>query len=204
MYSKATSSIESLRKPISRVASAAVIALALLTIPESFDTIFGESMEIFGFASLIVAALGRVWCSIYISGRKDKILCVDGPYQLSRNPLYFFSFLGVVGFSLALQSISILALASLGYLIYYRFVIRSEESRLLSIFGPRYAAYCESTPRFFPALRIPARIDSYSINPRIIERALKEVVWFLFAILAIEVVELIHAKGYLIMLKLPF
>ncbi len=160
-------------------------------------------MEIAGFALLIIAALGRVWCSIYISGRKDRVLCVDGPYQLTRNPLYFFSFLGIIGFAMALQSVLILLVASGAYLAYYRYVIRSEESRLASIFGASYVSYCTATPRFFPAFKTPDRIESYSINPRIVERALKEVVWFLFAILAIEVVEMIHAKGHLVLLKLP-
>ncbi|MCC6416272.1 MAG: isoprenylcysteine carboxylmethyltransferase family protein [Opitutaceae bacterium] len=181
-----------------------MIAFALLTIPQTFDTLVGESMEITGFAFLIVAALGRVWCSIYISGRKDKVLCVDGPYQLSRNPLYFFSFLGVIGFSLALQSLIILGITSFIYLFYYRYIIRSEELRLISLFGTNYIAYCDATPRFFPALRAPNKIELYPINPKIIERALKEVVWFLFAILAIEVVEVIHAKGHLVLLTLPF
>lgn len=204
MHSQAISPIESLRKPISRAASAIVIAVLLLTIPRGFETNIGEVMEVSGFGFLILAALGRVWCSIYISGRKDKVLCVDGPYHLCRNPLYFFSLLGVIGVSLSFQSLSLLLVSSLCFLVYYYFVIRSEESRLESIFGSSYVAYRESTPRFFPALRSVSRIDSYLVSPIIIERALKEVVWFLFVILAVEVIEVIHAKGYLVVVTLPF
>ena len=204
MYSKSTSPIESLRKPVSRAVAAVLISLALLTIPQTFDSLLGESMEIAGFAFLIIAALGRVWCSIYISGRKDKVLCVDGPYELTRNPLYFFSFLGVMGVSLALQSISILMVASTLYLAYCRFVIKSEEVRLRSIFGPTYEQYCKETPRIFPKLQMTTRVESYAISPRIIERSLKEVVWFLFAILVVEVVEVVHAKGYLVVFTMPF
>lgn len=48
--------------------------------------------EVLSFVFLLVAALGRVWTSAYISGRKNHELVVNGPYSLTRNPLYFFSF----------------------------------------------------------------------------------------------------------------
>ncbi len=204
MSNPATVTIESLRKPLSRGAAAALLALVVFTVPATFESNWGEAMEITGFGLLILAAIGRVWCSIYISGRKNKELCTQGPYQLTRNPLYFFSFVGVIGFAVATQSMVLVMLAAVIYLLYYEFVIRSEEARLSSLFGERYDAYCESTPRFFPALRPLTGTDTYSVNPAIIEKALKEVVWFLFAIVALEIVELVHAKGYLVWAVLPF
>jgi hypothetical protein len=32
-----------------------------------------------------VASLGRMWCSLYIAGSKDKELITNGPYSLCRN-----------------------------------------------------------------------------------------------------------------------
>lgn len=44
-----------------------------------------------------VATVGRLWCSLYISGHENSELITTGPYSLSRNPLYFFSLPGFAG-----------------------------------------------------------------------------------------------------------
>jgi protein-S-isoprenylcysteine O-methyltransferase Ste14 len=184
--------------------AAIFILVSLLTLPRAFGTVFGEVLVLCGYSLLIAAALGRVWCAIYISGRKDRELCQEGPYSLSRNPLYFFSLLGAVGFFAALANLAFAVAAAVVYLGYYRYVIRSEEQRLAQLFGTAYETYSQRTPRFFPALRAPQGIDSYTIRPKIIERALKEVVWFLLVIVFAEALESIHEAGYLVMFRLPF
>ena len=57
-------------------------------------------------ALLLVATamLGRIWCSVFIAGRKDTRLVVDGPYALCRHPLYGLSLLGGAGLGLATHS----------------------------------------------------------------------------------------------------
>lgn len=76
-----------------------------------------------------VAAAGRLWCSFYIAGRKNRTLVTDGPYSLCRNPLYLFSLLGATGAVMAAGMFSVtLALAAL-FMLYYRPVIRAEEIR---------------------------------------------------------------------------
>lgn len=204
IHAKSSSSIEVFRKLTSRVVAALFLSLALFAVPPKLGGMTGWGMEMAGYLLLIVAALGRVWCALYISGRKDRILCEDGPYSLTRNPLYFFSFLGLVGFAIALGSFALAAAVALVYLGYYRYVIHSEETRLGEIFGGDYVAYLASTPRFFPALRRPSTPASLTVNPRIIERALKEIVWFLFAIVFIEVLEEIHQAGHLVWWQLPW
>lgn len=196
--------MERLRMPASRLAAGTVALVALFTVPRHFESVFGELMELTGFVLLILAALGRIWCSIYISGRKDHILCTEGPYSISRNPLYFFSFLGVIGFALALQSLLILLISVPLYLAYYHFVMKGEAFRLNQMFGASYVAYINSTPRFFPAFRPIKPIESYVINPRVIERGMKEVVWFPLAIILIDALALIHSSGYMIFTQLPF
>ncbi len=187
----------------SKAVALLVILFAVLTVPRNFDSVYGEVMELSGFGLLIVAAIGRIWCSIYISGRKDRELCTEGPYSLSRNPLYFFSFVGVIGFSVALQSLLLVAVSVTVFLLAYRFVILGEEKRLYSLFGESYAAYQRSTPRFFPALRRPACVECQLVKPRIIEKSLMEVIWFMFTIIGIEIIESIHESGHAILWHSP-
>jgi len=184
------------RKPISWVLAVGVILGALFTSSVFHGTTLGEWMEMAGFVLLMVAALGRVWCALYIAGRKNQVLCTSGPYALSRNPLYFFSLIGVVGFGVALQSGIATVVLCAAFGLYYWFVIRDEERRLAQLFGADYTRYAAEVPRFFPKLAKPERIESYVVAPKVLERALTEVFWFLFAIVILEGLELVHSVGY--------
>jgi len=189
-------SFEQWRKPVSRVLALGVIVGALFTTSAFNGTTVGEWMEMSGFVLLMLAALGRIWCALYIAGRKNAVLCTSGPYALSRNPLYFFSLVGVVGFGVALQSAIATAVLCGAFGAYYWFVIRDEEQRLAQLFGADYASYVATVPRFFPKLAKPERIESYVVAPKVLERALTEVFWFLFAIVILELLELLHGAGY--------
>jgi protein-S-isoprenylcysteine O-methyltransferase Ste14 len=203
-FSKKTSKIEKLRMPLSRVFAVIGSFFCVTFISKIHGTLLGESIESVGFLLLMVSSVGRIWCSIYISGRKDRELCSEGPYSICRNPLYFCSFLGAIGFGLALQSFVIAAVLALSFLILYQFIIRSEESRLIHLFGPSFENYIKTVPRFFPAWRKPTTVDSLVVRPRIVERSMREVVWFLFVIIIVEVLEIIHNMGYLKLGTIPF
>jgi len=205
MTKKSNSTIERLRKPLSRMIALMLILLALLTVPMNFEDGLHEALEIFGYLLLITAGLGRIWCSIYIAGRKDKILCTDGPYSLCRNPLYLFSFIGVVGAFLALQSILLALITSTLFLLYYHFVIRSEERRLLEIFKVSFSEYISTTPRFLPKFSsYQSSVAERITSTKVIERGLREVVWFFVAIALIDTIEMIHSQGFMILATLPF
>ena len=112
-----------------------------------------------------IAALGRMWCSLYIAGYKNDRLVMDGPYSATRNPLYFFSFLGVVGFGLCTGTVTIPA-AMIGlFAIYYPFVIATEEKRLEGRHGQAYLDYRKAVPAFFPRLRDLVRVDAGRAGP---------------------------------------
>ncbi len=198
------SMIENLRIPVSRLLAAIVIVLAIISVPVGFENLFHESLEMIGYLLLIIGGLGRIWCSIYISVKKDTILCTDGPYSMCRNPLYFFSFIGVLGVLLAMQSLILCLIGAALFLTYYYFVIQSEEQRLRIVFGQEFAEYCESTSRFFPTISKLQRTEySNKTSLRNIERCIGDVFWFFSAIILIDILEAVHHQGYLILTTLP-
>ncbi len=141
----------------------------------------------------------------YIVGRKNRELCQFGPYSLTRNPLYFFSFLGVLGFALALQQVMLGAVAGVGFLLYYRGVIRGEERILHSLHGRAFQAYCERVPRFWPRWAMPTEAgESLVLHVQPFLRGLREVFWFLAAIIFAEAIEWAHVNQFWNAWTLPF
>lgn len=185
-------SIERWRK----VASVAVVAafLVVLLFTESSASVSRSLIpEIVGLLLVIVAALGRVWCAIYIAGRKNSELCQDGPYSLCRNPLYLCTFFWVIGVALIARLGCLAAVLALPFWIYHHFVIRSEERRLRFLFGDEFTRYTATVPRIIPRLHGFSSRAAITVDPRRMARVLGEVAWFLLALIALEVIE--HVRG---------
>lgn len=110
-------------------------------------------------AGLLVALAGaavRTWAAGHI--RKREALAVTGPYALTRNPLYFGSFLMGCG-ALVMGRNPWLALPLVAFAVpVYGAVIGREERLLAGIFGEAYAEYTREVPRFFPRLRAPGGV----------------------------------------------
>ncbi|MES2468257.1 MAG: isoprenylcysteine carboxylmethyltransferase family protein [Verrucomicrobiota bacterium] len=136
------------------------------------------------------AAVGRLWCSLYIAGYKKSCLVTDGPYAMCRNPLYFFSMLGTLGVALMTHTFTIPLLALISFAIYYPYVIRAEEEDLTKIHGAPFEAYRSRTPAFFPRWSLLKEPDTYQVKPRVFRNHMGSAVWF---ILAIGVIALLHA-----------
>ncbi len=197
-------SVERARKPLSFAFAAFYVLGLIFTLPGQFESVAYEIMEMIGYGMLITAALGRIWATLYIGGRKNRELCCDGPYSLTRNPLYLFTFLGVVGIGIAAQNPLFATVAAVAFLGLHRFVIAIEEQRLEQLFGAAFRSYCLAVPRFFPRFRRPSRPDQITLVPRFFERGLTEVVWFLVAIVAVEVLESLHHSHAWRVYPLPF
>ena len=99
-----------------------------------------------------MGSLGRMWCSLYIGGRKTKSLVTEGPYSICRNPLYFFSLIGMVGVGFASETFLIPGILAAAFAAYYPFVIKAEEAHLLAAHGPQFEQYRRAVPTFFPRL----------------------------------------------------
>lgn len=130
----------------------AVIFLAVLAcVPfvSSWSALGGEmheTIETIGRGLIAFCILGRAWCSLYIGGRKTKELTTYGPYSISRNPLYMFSFIGAAG--AGAQSGSIIVALFFAIIAFFIFlpVILLEEKALHQVFGASYATYVQETP----------------------------------------------------------
>ncbi len=144
----------------------------------------------FGAAGILLAALvltsaaavGRLWCSLYIAGYKKSCLVTDGPYAMCRNPLYFFSMLGAVGVAILTNTITIPLLVLVSFAIYYPNVIRAEEGDLTRIHGATFETYRNQTPAFFPRWSALKEPETYQVKPRVFRNHMGSAVWFIIAI----------------------
>ena len=56
------------------------------------DTLLDFCMSLMGWLCFMLYLTFRIWATMYIGSRKDKLLQDQGPYSISRNPLYLGSF----------------------------------------------------------------------------------------------------------------
>lgn len=167
-------------------AVAAGLALLLLISETGWHAISvtaAHAVSVFGIVLAMTGAIGRLWCSGYISGNKNRRLVTDGPYSLCRNPLYFFSFVGAVGVGLTTETATIPLVLTLAFALYYPAVIRSEEARLAELHGDAFTAYRRTVPRFWPSLAHYREPERAEISLIAFRRSLTEVVWFVAAAL---------------------
>ena len=154
----------------------------------------------FGFFLVLAGVLGRVWSSLYIEGNKTNNLITKGIYALTRNPLYFFSFLLLSGYCLVIKSIIIAGISALIWILIYPKTIKHEEEKLLKIHKDDYLEYYKGTPKIIPKLSLfnkaekKHRID-ISINN--IERVLVESFGFLLFFEIIRILSYMHYSGVL-------
>ncbi len=144
-----------------------------------------------------IATVGRLWCSLYISGYKDNQLITAGPYSICRNPLYFFSFLGFLGIGFVTETFTFVIFFGLFFAIFYPIVIKKEEAVLKEKFGTVYENYCQTTPRFFPNFKGFNEPQTYLVNPKLFRKTMIDVLWFIWLVGIIEFIEVLHENHLL-------
>ncbi|MSO73686.1 MAG: isoprenylcysteine carboxylmethyltransferase family protein [Alphaproteobacteria bacterium] len=181
-----------------RVLALGVIALLFLSEPLwGVDSHAHEPIEYLGYALVIICVVGRIWCSTYIGGYKNERVVDIGPFSMVRNPLYVFSFLGVVGIGLMSARLSLVAILAVAFAAYYYRVVRREEFFLREKFGPAYDAYCRAVPRWFPRFRNYRTDNEVITRPQFVLRTIRDSVWFFAALPAIEAIEYFQVVGWL-------
>lgn len=176
-----------------------VVFFAVVLITESFHegSIVSAILFLSGLVLIGIATVGRLWCSLYISGYKDSQLITTGPYSVCRNPLYVFSILGFAGIGFTTETFTLGLAPSLVFLMAYAPVVNREEQLLRLRFGPDFERYCARTPRFTPNFARFNEPDTYVVNPKLFRRTMGDVIWFLWLVGIIEFVEALHEYHYL-------
>lgn len=126
-----------------RIATSAVLAGVFLALAHPTPRSI-----LFGLPFVLLGEVVRTWSSGYI--RKDNTLATDGPYSLTRNPLYLGNFVLGFGFALMANSWWVLLAFLVVFLLIYDATIEEEERKLLKRFGETFLQYCREVPRFFP------------------------------------------------------
>lgn len=196
--------VQRIRKAVMLIGILAVVAVALLTRPEWGDGEFHEGLEAVGLGLIAICIVGRAWCSLYIGGRKKSEIVDRGPYSISRNPLYVFSFIGAFGVGAQTGSVSLAVLFLAVTVAVFWFTVRREEVWLSEAFGAPYAAYVARTPRFGPDFSKWQDEGMLEIKPRFFLTTLRDGLVFLLAVPLFESVERLQDIGWLApLLHLP-
>lgn len=104
-------------------------------------------------ATLVAGGAGLAAWAVASAGgadvERESELVTDGPYALTRNPMYLGWSAGVLGLALATRSAWMLIAWALAVRALDR-EIDAEEARLSSRFGGEYATYRARVPRYLP------------------------------------------------------
>ena len=112
-----------------------------------------------GFFFIIVGVLFRAWSSGHIN--KDNELAIDGPYALTRNPLYFGNFVLGFGIAIAGNSIYTYLIFFIFFLLFFPFLMVIEHKRLKKKFGKKYEEWSKKSNSFFPKIK---KIKDFDFN----------------------------------------
>lgn len=182
---------QKLRIRISTILGIAVVAFVVFSknISDNVHPLFMSIFFTTGLICVAIATLGRLWCSLYIAGYKSSKLITDGPYSLCRNPLYFFSLIGLIGVGFCSETFTLPVILVIFFLIYYPIVIKLEEKKLRERHIDAYEKYFSSTPRFFPKFSGFKEPDSYEVKPKIFRKHLFDALIFIWCVGILEIIE---------------
>lgn len=182
--------IQKLRK--AAVATALLLLLGLSLVSQSLggvDSAWHESVEAIGLAAIVFSIVGRAWCTLYIGGRKKASIVDQGPYSITRNPLYVFSFFGAFGVGAQSGSLTIAVGFLLAAVLVFHFTVLREEAWLGREFGAEYAAYVRRTPRFWPRFSLWRDAEELRIRPSLFLLTIRDGLVFLLAIPLFELID---------------
>ena len=128
----------------------------------------------------------------------------DGPYSITRNPLYVFSSVAAIGVGAQMGSIT----ATIGFGVVcaaaFHIVILREEKFLTASLGAPYQAYLAKVPRFFPKLSLYDEGEPIGFRPSALMMTLLDGLVFLVAMPLFELIDAAQESGTLpVLFHLP-
>lgn len=162
-----------------------------------------ELMEAVGFCFIVICVMGRSYCSLFIGGIKNKTVVRQGPFSVVRNPLYVFSFLGIIGIGIQSMRLSILALLVMAFVMYYRVTVRKEEAFLTHKFGEDYERYLKEVPRWIPRFKLWQEPEEVMVRPHFVRQTMLDALIFFLPALGFEFIAMAQASGLIPAVTLP-
>jgi protein-S-isoprenylcysteine O-methyltransferase Ste14 len=186
--------------PRVRAMTAAILACAVLVAVSSRPWLAGNGVAsglagFAGFALVVIAALGRLWTSLFIAGYKDDSLVQDGPYATCRHPLYLLTLVGALGLGLATRSLTLACgLLAFTALLHAR-ALRAEDANLVRRHGEAARHYQSQVPALWPDFarcRVP---DMARIRPRLVWKAVLDAGSLLLAFALVQAAHALQSSG---------
>ncbi|MDZ4363077.1 isoprenylcysteine carboxylmethyltransferase family protein [Brevundimonas sp.] len=182
--------VQKIRKVAVGLALLVLIGLALVS--QSFggaDGRWHEAVEAVGLGAILLAIVGRAWCSLYVGGRKKAEIVARGPYSITRNPLYLFSFVAAFGMGAQSGTLTIAVLFVIAAILVFTLTVQREERFLRGQFGAVYEAYFARTPRFWPRFSLWQDEAELTIRPSFFVLTIRDGLTFLLAIPLFEMID---------------
>jgi len=183
-----------------------VLGIAMLFVKGrvSEDSFMEDTLESLGSLVIAVCVVGRSYCSAYIGGIKNDRVMREGPFSVVRNPLYVFSFIGLIGIGMISEMATVTLAMLVAFIVYYKFVVAREEAFLLNKFGEEYARYKQEVPRWWPKWPLWHEPEEITVRPKFLRRTMMDGLLFFLPFMYFEVVGTLQSHGVLpILLRLP-
>ena len=192
-----------------RITLAALLALvfAVLLFGQSIfppETVVHEAIEMVGIVLIVIGIAGRLWSTLYIGGKKSATVVTDGPYSITRNPLYVFSSIAAIGVGAQMGSITAAVGFGVACAAAFHLVILREEKFLSTNLGADYSAYMAAVPRFFPKPSLYREGDTGGFKPSRLLVTLLDGLVFLVAMPLFEIIDAAQVSGTLpVLFRMP-
>jgi len=195
---KAIPSLHKSRQLHSRIFVVMVVILALVSQPVLEQGVFLRQLMLWvGYALVMAGTFGRIYCSIYIGGRKNGMVVREGPFSVVRNPLYVCSFVAMVGIGLQSGMFALLLLLMGAFMSYYPKVVAKEEAFLQHSFGAAYEAYLREVPRWLPDFKLWKEPEQIETKPKFIRDTLMDAAIFFLPLPCFYLIAVLHAHHLL-------
>jgi protein-S-isoprenylcysteine O-methyltransferase Ste14 len=192
-----TTSVSTPRLRVTLLWYLALVCLAALTRPASLPAPIAGAVDALALLLAAFASLGRIWCSVFIAGRKDVELVTTGPYALCRHPLYTLSMVGGAGLGLATHSLLLTGATLLVLGALFTRASTAEDRFLAARFEQRFESYRAATPRFWPQRWREPRPETLTVRPAILWKAFVDAGAFLLLFALVVLARRIGDSGLL-------